>query len=284
MKTVDVVCLLYHADEYIENLIEGIKKQENVILENVVFGITEDGDTSSVKEKISSSGFIFFSVTKDNFSHSLTREKAIIEYCKNDIVIMVSQDVNLLYSDAFYKLANGVNKDTVYTFGRQICRKKTIEYYIRKKNYGEISEIVTAEDIDKLQIKAFFASDAFSAYHRPTFVALNGYDNNHMMMNEDMYYAKKVLEKGYSKGYIASAVVEHFHKLSLKQLYFRYYETGVWFKQHPEFDNYKTTDTGMKLAFYVLGQALRNFNIPVLFRWLPDMTARYLGLKNGKKK
>ena len=39
----------------------------------------------------------------------------------------------------------------------------------------------------------------------------------------------------------------------------------------------------MKLALYVLKEALKHFDIPVLFRWLPDMSARYLGMKKGRK-
>ncbi|MDE7453545.1 MAG: hypothetical protein K2N22_03965 [Clostridia bacterium] len=283
MIKIDVVCPLYQADGYIENLIDNIKMQDGVILDNVVFAITEIGDTSFVKEKILEAGFSFFSVEKEDFSHSLTRQKAVFEYCSSDVVIMISQDVVLCQSDAFYELAKNVNSRVVYAYGKQICRKKNIEYYIRKKNYGEKTEFVSAEDIDRLQLKAFFASDAFAAYYRPVFIELNGYDDIPMMMSEDMYYSKKILEAGYQKGYIATAVVEHSHKFSLKQLYNRYYQTGIWFREHPEFDNYKTTDTGLKLAFYVLGQALKHFNIPVLFRWLPDMTARYLGMKKGKK-
>lgn len=283
MINIDIVCPLFNADKYIDGLIENIKKQEGVSVDNVVFALTDGGDASVVKEKIKAAGFFYFSVTPEKFSHSLTRQKAIFDYCKNDIVVMISQDVNLLNSNAFYELVKNVNDKVVYVYGKQICKKKTIEYYIRKKNYGNNTEFVGAKDIDSLQLKAFFASDAFSAYYRPVFIKLNGYDNNHMMMNEDMYYAKKILEAGYQKGYIATAVVEHSHKFKLRQLYKRYYQTGIWFKQHPEFDNYKTTDTGMKLALYVLGQALKHFNIPVVFRWLPDMAARYLGLKKGRK-
>ena len=283
MITVDVVCLLYQADEYIDKLISDIGKQKDVTVANVIFALTEAGDTSSVKEKISAAGYTFFSVTKEEFSHSLTRERAIFDYCKSDVVLMLSQDVNLLDSNAFYELARQVNGEVVYAYGRQICKKKTIEHYVRQKNYGKQSQIVSSDDIEAMQLKAFFASDAFSAYYRPAFIALNGYDNIPMMMSEDMYYAKKIIDAGYKKAYVAEAVVEHSHKLKLKQLYSRYYETGKWFQEHPEFDGYKTTDTGLKLAFYVLGQALKHFNIPVLFRWLPDMAARYLGMKKGKK-
>ncbi len=283
MIKVDVFCPLYHADSYIDNLIGNLKKQEGVILDKVVFSVTESGDTSFVKEKILEAGFSFFSVEEKEFSHSLTRQKAIFDYCSNDIVILISQDVVLCNTDSLYELAKNVNEEVVYVYGKQICKKKNIEYYVRKKNYGDVTHFVCADDIDRLQLKAFFSSDAFAAYYRPLFIELNGYDNIDMMMNEDMYYSKKILETGHKKGYIATAVVEHSHKFSLKQLYNRYYQTGIWFKEHPEFDNYKTTDTGLKLAFYVLGQALKGFNIPVLFRWLPDMSARYFGLKKGRK-
>ena len=283
MITVDVVCPLYHAENFIDKLICGFKMQQAVILDNVIFAVTEDGDTTEIKNKISENGYSYFSIKKEDFSHSLTREKAILDYCKNDIVIMISQDVNIVNENSFYELAKNVDDSVVYVYGRQICRKKTIEYYVRKKNYGNENEFVSLKDVEKLQLKTFFASDAFSAYYRPAFIKLNGYDNIHMMMNEDMYYAKKIIELGYTKGYIATAVVEHSHKLKLKQLYNRYYQTGIWFKEHSEFNNYKTTDTGLKLALYVLGQALIHFNIPVLLRWLPDMTARYVGMKKGKK-
>lgn len=283
MIDIDVICPLFNADKYIDSLLENIKGQRGVKLNSVVFAVTEYGDTSSVKAKISAAGFFYFSVKPDEFSHSLTRQRAIFDYCKSDVVIMMSQDVNLINDNSFYELAKNINGEVVYAYGKQICRKKTIEHYIRNKNYGNITEFVGNADIERLQLKAFFASDAFSAYHRPTFIELNGYDNENMMMSEDMYYAKKILEAGYKKGYIASAVVEHSHKMTLKQLYYRYYQTGIWFKRHPEFCKFKATETGMKLALYVLGQALKDFNVPVLFRWLPDMTARYLGMRKGKK-
>lgn len=196
---------------------------------------------------------------------------------------MLSQDVVLDDENALFELSDAINCRIVYAYGKQICKKKNIEYYIRKCNYGDESIVVSAVDIDKLQLKTFFASDAFAAYHRPTFIKLSGYDHIHMMMSEDMYYAKKVIDAGYKKAYVSSAIVEHSHKFTLKQLYNRYFETGKWFAEHPEFDGYKTTDSGFKLALFVLKEALKDFNVPVLFRWLPDMTARYLGMKKGKK-
>lgn len=98
-----------------------------------------------------------------------------------------------------------------------------------------------------------------------------------------MYYAKKVIDAGYKKAYVAEAVAEHAHHYSFKQLYNRYFQTGIWFAEHPEFDEYKATNSGLSLALYVFKKALFAFNIPVLVRFIPDMLARFLGMKKGKK-
>lgn len=103
------------------------------------------------------------------------------------------------------------------------------------------------------------------------------------MMNEDQLFSKFLLDAGYKKMYCAGAVVEHSHKYTLKQLYNRYYETGKFYKEIEVFDEYELTESGISLAFYILKEALIHFNVPVLFRWLPDMAARYLGMRKGKK-
>ena len=284
MIKIDVVCPLHLADDEIGPLIEGLKAQKDIELHKVVFPITEEGDLSAVIQRIEEAGFTYFLVPKTEFSHSLTRQKAILEHCESDVVLMVSQDVRFVGERSVFDLCSAVSAEVPYAFGKQICTHKSIERYTREKNYGGESLTVGAEQIEEMQLAAFFASDAFSAYYRPIFVELGGYDSIHMMMNEDMYYAKKVIEKGLKKAYVATAVVEHSHKYKLKQLYNRYRATGEWFAQHPEFDGYKTTDSGMKLAKYVLKRALREFNVSVLLRFLPDMTSRYLGMKKGKKK
>ena len=130
---------------------------------------------------------------------------------------------------------------------------------------------------------AFFASDACSALNRDIFIELGGYNGYDVMMNEDQLYSKIILDAGYKKKYCADAIVEHSHKYKLKQLKKRYYETGLFYAKVKIFNEYKSTNTGFKLALYVLGQALIHFNIPVLFRWFPDMCARYFGMKKGKK-
>lgn len=287
MIQVDVVCPMYRDIIEINRFFDKIKNQKNIAINSIVIPHTLCGDEkidNQIEEIVKKhSNTIYFSVNKKDFSHSLTRQKAIEEYCTSDIVVLCSQDVILNDELAIYNLAKEINDEIVYCYGRQICSKKTIEKYTREKNYGDKNIVVSKEDIDRLQIMAFFASDAFSALNRNVFIKIGGYQGYNVMMNEDQLYSKFVLDNGYKKMYVADAKCEHSHKFTLKQLYNRYYQTGIFYKNIKIFDGYKVNDSGLKLALYVLKRALMQFNIPVLFRWLPDMTARYLGMKKGKK-
>ncbi len=279
----DIVCPLYKAEKIVNNIIDSLEKQKDIRIGRLDFPVTRTPDCEKTVKVIEERGYSYFLVDKQDFSHSLTRERAIKDYCENEVVVMMSQDIRFLSEYSVSKLCESVKGQVVYAYGRQTAKKSTVEYYIREANYGGTSRKVSEADIESLQLKAFFSSDAFSAYNRAVFLALNGYDGKNMMMNEDMYYSRKVLLSGYEKAYVADAVVEHYHNYTLKTLYNRYYETGKWFHDFPEFKNYKAMATGGKLAKSVFKAALKDFNLPVLFKFLPNMAARYLGMKKGEK-
>ena len=285
MLQLDVVCPCYKNLEQIKSLVEHLKLQKDVDIKSMVFPLTLSGEDvdNQIIDFFKEKNITYFIETTETFSHSLTREKAIRDYCASKLVILVSQDVILFDENALYNLASKIDDEYIYGFGRQICTNKSIEKYIRNKNYPEENYTVSKEDIEKMQLMAFFTSDAFSCINREKFIELDGYQGYNVMFAEDMLYSKFLLDKGYKKIYVANAVVEHSHKYTLKQLYKRYYETGKFHAEIKVFDQYKSTDSGMKLALYVLKEALKHFDIPVLFRWLPDMSARYLGMKKGRK-
>lgn len=283
---VDVVCPIYKGYNYLESLYSSFFTQRNITLDKVVFAITDsqDEEMNKIIEFVNKNNIDHFIVSKEEFNHTLTREKAIRDYCDSNIVIMISQDIKLTNDLVFYNLVKDIYEgNSVYNYAKQICTNKSIEKYIRKKNYPNESYYVSKDDIEKMQFLAFFASDACSAYDRNVFLSVNGYNGFDGMMLEDILYAKIILEAGYKKKYCADAVVEHSHKYTFKQLYKRYYDTGYFYSKVKVFDEYKTTESGIKLGLYVLKQALKHFDIPVLFRWLPDMTSRYLGMKKGRK-
>lgn len=283
---VDVVCPIYKGYDYLEKLYSSFFTQKNITINKVVFAITDsqDEEMNEIIDFVTKNNIVHFVVSKEEFSHSLTREKAIREFCMSGIVVMISQDIKLTNDLVFYNLVKDIYEgNSVYNYAKQICTNKSIEKYIRKKNYPNESYYVSKDDIEKMQLMAFFSSDACSAYDRNIFLNVNGYNGYDVMMNEDQLYSKIILEAGYKKKYCADAVVEHSHKYTFKQLYKRYYDTGYFYSKVKVFDKYKTTESGIKLGLYVLKQALKHFDIRVLFRWLPDMTSRYLGMKKGRK-
>ena len=225
---VDVVSPIYENYDDVSYLYESLKKQKNIILKNVVFPLTigDKEKTDKLRQFIKDNNIVSFEVEKKDFVHSLTRQKAIEEYCKSKCIVMLSQDVKIKDENALYNLVKSIDNDeTVHNYGRQICTNHSIERYVRKKNYPDYSWVDSKETIKK-DIKPFFSSDAFSAYNRDVFIKLGGYNGYKVMMSEDMLYVYFALMAGYKKGYVSEAVVEHSHKYTIKQLYRRYYANG----------------------------------------------------------
>lgn len=279
---IDILCPLYNAGEDFEMLMKGINAQKDVEVKNIIFPVTESSDNTLELAK-SVPNAIIMEVKKGEFSHSLTRERAM-RLATSDVVIFMTQDVFLSDSHALKELAESINGNIIQAFARQITKYNGIERYTRELNYPAVSYTRTAADIPHEQLKTFYCSDACAAYDRKKFLELGGFDGKIFQMAEDMYYARKAILAGYSVRYCAESIVTHSHKFTLKQLYRRYYDMGVFIAQNPEFQQYKATDSGMKLALFTLKQAVKHFDIPVLFRWAPDMAARYLGKRAGEKK
>lgn len=278
--TIDILCPLYNASSDFEKLMKGINKQKDVEIKNIIFPVTESDDNTLDLAK-SVPNAVIIEIKKEDFSHSLTREKAM-RFATADVVIFLSQDVYMSDELAAKNLAESINDQVIHAFSRQLTKSKGIEKYTREKNYPKMSYIMSKKDIEKEQIKTFYSSDACSAYNRKKFIELGGFDGKRFQVSEDMYFCRKAILAGYSIKYCAESVVTHSHTLTLKQLYKRYYDIGLFFAQNPEFKEYKPTDSGISLAFYILKMALIRFDIPVLFRWLPDMMTRYIAKKNGE--
>ena len=97
-----------------------------------------------------------------------------------------------------------------------------------------------------------------------------------------MYIAYKLITNGYKIKYCADSEVVHSHNFTLKQQYDRYYDTGKFFKENSYLNKYKVNSAGGDLAFYILKRAIEEKNWKVIFKWLPNMGARFIGMKLGK--
>ncbi len=279
-KTIDIICPLYNAEEYIENLYKSLLIQKDVNVGKILFLLTESKDNSEQLLKNNKCNYEI--IKKSEFSHSLTREKAAMNSNAN-IVCFITQDVVIKDDKWLYNLTKSIiNGECAAAYSRQITKYNNIEKYTREKNYKDMSRMVSKKDIEKLGLNTFFFSDVSSAIKTSIFKKLNGYDGKNLPTNEDMYFAYKLIMNGYKIKYESKSVVYHSHNFTLKELYNRYKLTGIFFKQNSFLDKFNTTQAGGGMAKYVLKRALQEKNIKVIFRWLPDMTARYVGMKVGK--
>lgn len=278
---IDIICPLYNAEKDIERLHRGILKQKNVEINNIKYILTDSKDNT--EELLKKLKIEYTKIKKEEFSHSLTREQAALS-SKADIVVFITQDIIIEREDWLYNLTKDISDGRVQAcFSRQLCTNNTIEKYTREKNYTNKSRIVSKENIKELGLQTFFFSDASSAINRKIFEELNVYDGKNLPTNEDMYIAYKLITKGYKIKYCADSEVIHSHTFTLKQLYKRYYDTGLFFGMNSFLDKYGTTKAGGGLAKYILKRAIQDKNIKVLLNFIPNMAVRYIGMKKGKK-
>lgn len=278
--SVDIICPLYNAEKYLENLNNSLLTQKNVDIKNIKYILTESNDNSeNILNNLKAN---YNKISADKFSHSITREKAGFE-SDADIIVFITQDIIIENDEWLYYLVKDISRgECEASFSKQISYDNGIEKYTREKNYPEESYLVTKNDVDKLGLRAFFFSDASSAIRRNIFVELNGYDNKDLPINEDMYIAYKLIMDNYKIKYCADSRIIHSHKFSFKQLYKRYYDTGKFFKQNDYLDKYKTNKTGGSMAKYIFNRAIEDKNYKVLLEFIPNMCARFFGMKFGK--
>ena len=277
---IDIICPLYNAENYIENLHKSLTKQKNVKINKIQYILTEGKDKS--EELLKKYKLNYKKIKKEDFSHSLVREKAAFD-SKADIICFITQDVVIENNDWLEKLVKPIIDGEVdQTYSRQLTKYNNIEKYTRESNYPEESIIKSKADIEKMGLKTFFSSDASAAIKRDTFVKLKGYDGKNLPISEDMYFSYKLIMNDYKIKYCADSIIYHSHKFKLKELYNRYKLTGKFFKENSYLDQYGTTGSGAKLAKYVLKRIIQEHRFGLLFRYPFDMAARLFGMKRGK--
>lgn len=278
---IDIICPLYNAEEFIEKLHASLLKQENVNINEIKYVLTESSDNT--EKYLIDNNLTYVKLKKEEFTHSTARENAARD-SKADVIVFITQDVVIEATDWLEKLTTPIiNGEVEACYSRQLTKYDNIEKYTRESNYPAESRIKTKADIEELGLKTFFFSDASSAISNKIFKKLNYYDGKKFMFNEDMYIAHKLITNGYKIKYCADSVVYHSHKFTIKQIYNRYKDSGSFFKQNPYMNNYGTTESGAKLAKYVLKRIIQEHRFGLLFRFPFDMAARLFGMKAGKK-
>ena len=279
--SVDIICPLYNASNYINNLHNSLLKQKNVKIKNFRYVLTQSSDDT--EEYLINNKINYRKIKKEEFSHSLVREKEAFE-SDTDIVVFITQDVVIEDEMWLYSLIKDIDgKEIVATYSRQLTKYNNLEKYTREFNYPDVDIIKSKNDISKYGLRTFFFSDAASAINTNIFKKLNGYDGKKLPISEDMYIAYKIIMSGYKIKYCSDSIVYHSHNFTIKEIYDRYKLTGKFFKENSYLDQYGTAGSGANLAKYILKRIFQEKKFLFLFRYPFDMAARLIGMKVGKK-
>ena len=281
LPKISIVCPLYNAENDILFLHKSLLKQEEVDIIEIKYVLTESGDRT--EDLLKMKEIPYEKISKKEFSHSLTREKAAMT-AKGKVIVFLTQDV--VIKDKFFirKLVGPIlNGEAQATYARQETKYNNIEKYTREHNYPVDSFVTSKADLQEKGLKTFFFSDAAGAVDAKVFKELKGYDGKKLPISEDMYFAYKLIMNGGKIKYVAEAKVYHSHKFTTKELYNRYKATGEFMKMNPQIAKYGINAAGGGMAKYILKRALEEGNWGVICRYIPDMAARFVGMKVGER-
>ena len=146
------------------------------------------------------------------------------------------------------------------SYARQLPAEdaRAAEQYSRTFNYPAQSRIKSAKDIEDLGIKTFFCSNVCAMYRRNLYEEIGPFPSP-VIFNEDMVYAGRAVQAGYSIAYAADAKVIHSHNYSAKQQFHRNFDLGVSQADHPEiFAQVSSEGEGVQYAKRVVKYLWKN--------------------------
>lgn len=279
---VSIICPVYNGAKYIKKLNDLLLSQNIKDIEkvDVLYVLTKCSDDS--KKILQENKCNYIEIDKEDFSHSKTRAMAA-KNVDGDIIVFISQDIEMVDENWLINLVTPIILNEVSaSFSRQICLYNNIEKYTRENNYPDQSRIVSQSDIQRLGLMTFFYSDASSAVNKDIYYKLNMYDDKDLIINEDMYFAHKLITNGYRIKYCADSKIYHSHKFKLKELYQRYFDTGVFFAQNQILTKYGSNESGLKMIKYIWYKAFKDKNFKVLIESIPNFAARFIGKTLGE--
>ena len=228
---VSVVIPTFNADAYLATLINSLIGQ-TVNPEILVIDSDSQDETASIARRYADR-IQFLQISRSAFDHGGTRDFALRQ-TSGDIVCFFTQDCLPCAENSLERLVAAFQDPAVAaTFGRQIARADAPAYeqLTREFNYPKKSRVWRERDIESLGVKAYFFSNAFSAYRREAYEATGGFDTA-VASNEDMLFAAKLLHEGYALAYVADAMAYHSHHHSFLEEYLRYRTSGCIMRQY----------------------------------------------------
>lgn len=286
--SVDIVIPTYKPDNKLLKIIDMLGKQ-TVKPEKIIIINTEQKYFDSFKEYFESGNIAVktevYHITIDDFDHGKTRNDGAA-YSDADIVMFMTQDAvpmdEYLVEEIVKPVADG---SAAASYARQMPDENSslAEQFTRGFNYPDKEQLKSKADLQTLGIKTFFCSDVCAAYDKKIFDKLGGFVNQ-TIFNEDMIYARKLIDNNYKISYSAKAKVIHTHEYTCMQQYRRNFDNAVSHVMYKEvFDDVSSESEGVKLVKKALIYFIKNKRPLLIIPFGINCAYRLLGFKKGLK-
>ncbi len=283
MPTISVVLPTLNGERDLPGLLDRLAGQTRPVEEVLVVDSASDDRTPEIAA--SYPGVRVIAIERADFNHGLTRDLALRETF-GDYVAFLTQDAVPANDRYLENLAAPLDADpqVALVSGRQLPRSdaRRFECLVREFNYPGESYVRTIDDLPRLGIKTYFASDVCSCYRRSAYLEVGGFDE--VKTNEDMLMAARLLKAGYKVAYAADAEVVHSHNLTPSEQFRRNRAVGEFLAAHNE--ELAVSDEigeGSRLAKSVLGALLREGLPGEAAAFAVDCAARFAGNRVGRR-
>lgn len=224
-------------------------------------------------------------ISREEFDHGHTRKRAVAE-SDGDYFVMMTDDA--VPADRFLLeklLAPVIDGRAGMSYARQLAEENSspIEKFTRSFNYPEQSALKSGDDMAEKGIKAFFASNVCAAYDRRVYDSLGGFVER-TIFNEDMIYARKLIDAGGRIAYVAEAKVYHSHNYTGGAQFRRNFDLGVSHAQYPGvFGGIRTENEGIRLVKMTCRHLFSIRKPWLIFPLIWQSGCKYLGYFLGRR-
>ena len=292
-KIVDIVIMTYRPSQKFVLLLESLLNQSYNINKIYIINTNEDEfyinldnlTKTTVKELLNNKIINLINIKSNEFDHGASRN-IILKYSNADYVVFFTNDAVPYDNNLINNLVEGIDKDISIkaSYARQIPFNNAYykEKLIRGYNYPNYDIIKSKDTLDLYGIKNYYMSNVCAIYDYKYFKQNNGFKEN-IILNEDTYFAYKIINDGYKVLYNSKVLVYHSHNYSYIKQFKRYFDIGV---SHNEDEivlkNIDSNKEGFYLFKKVIFEMLKHFKLFETLDFIIDLIFRFIGFTIGK--
>lgn len=285
--TVDVIIPVFMPDERLLTIIEKLRSQSVKPGRITVMNTGKSHWEEFIKgreEKVSALDLQLRHVDNIEFDHGRTRNEGA-EGSAARFLLFMTQDAIPADDKLIERLVCAFdNPDVGAAYARQTVTEDAplSEKFSRTFNYPEESLVKSSADIERLGIKTFFCSNACAMYDREVYEKLGRFPVD-MIFNEDMVFARRLIESGKKIYYVADAKVIHFHNYTNKRQFKRNFDLAVSQAMHPEaFSGVSSESEGVRYAMKAFSYFVKQGKPLYFIPFAITCACRLVGYKLGK--